>query len=106
MRKTTVFTEQMDNIVCTFVKLYRFNVTYGLTRASQYLGIKRNVVANRYYYHLRNTREIFFVEFGDKVIWNTRAISSKELESLSKYEKIIVPESEYPSLENRAWWKE
>jgi hypothetical protein len=100
------FSEHQDKMICTFVRLYRFNVSYGLKRASEFLGLRLAVVISRYYNHLRNTRQIFSVEFGDQVIWNTRAISSKELDSLVKYEKINVPESEYSSLEKRAWWKE
>lgn len=100
------FTEQQDNIICTFVKLYRFNVAYGLTRASEYLGIRRSMVHSRYYNHLRNTREIFSVEFGTRVIWNTRAINKDELEQLKNYEpKIKKRPEDFKEMDLRAWWK-
>lgn len=99
------FTEQQDNLICTFVKLYRFNVAYGLKRASEYMGIRKGIIISRYYNHLRNSREIFSVDFGDKVIWNTRAISKDELEGLSKFEKIDHGQT-FEKLDKRAWWKE
>lgn len=105
MRKQHKFTEKQDNIICTFVKLYRFNVAFGLHRASEYTGIKKSLIVSRYYRHLRNSREIFSVEFGDRVIWNTRAISKDELQSLSKYEKINKSQS-FEKMDNRAWWKD
>lgn len=105
MRVYHKFTEQQDNLICTFVKMYRFNVAYGLTRASEYLGIRRSMVHSRYYNHLRNTRQIFSSEFGDHVIWNTRAISKDELEGLSKFEKINDGQT-FEELDKRAWWKD
>lgn len=99
------FTQQEDNLICTFVRLYRFNVAYGLTRASEYMGIRRSTISARYYRFLRNTRQIFSVDFGDKVIWNTRAISKDELENLSKYEKIDRSQT-FEEMDNRAWWKD
>ena len=99
------FTQQEDNLICTFVKLYRFNVAYGLTRASEYTGIKRSAILSRYYKVLRNSRQIFSVDFGDTVIWNTRAIGKKELDNLSKYEKVDRSQT-FEELDKRAWWKD
>lgn len=100
------FTEQQDNIICTFVKLYRFNVAFGLKRASEYLGLRIGVVTNRYYNHLRNTRQIFSVEFGERIIWNTRAINKNELEELKQFEpKIKKSVEKFEELEVRNWWK-
>lgn len=105
MRVYRKFTEQQDNLICTFVKMYRFNVGYGLTRASEYLGIRRSIVQHRYYSHLREKRQIFSSEFGDHVIWNTRAISKHELEGLSKFEKIGNGQT-FEEMDKRAWWKD
>lgn len=100
------FTQQQDNIICTFVRLYRFNVAYGLKRASEYLGLRIGVITSRYYNHLRNTREIFSVEFGSRVIWNTRAINKGELEELKRFEpKIKKKPEEFKEMDVRAWWK-
>ena len=98
------FSEREDNLICTFVKMYRFNVAYGITRASEHTGIRRAIVSNRYYNHLRNTKKIFSVEFGDQLMWNTRSISKIDLENLSKYESIKV-EKIFEELDNRVWWK-
>lgn len=97
------FTEQQDNIICTFVKLYRFNVGYGLKRASEYTGIRRSIIVSRYYKHLRNSKEIFSVNFGDKIIWNTRSMSSKDLDELRKFEK-LPKDIKFEDLQDRAWW--
>jgi len=102
-----IFTNQQDNIICTFVKLYKFNVSYGLKRASEYLGIRKGVIVNRYYNHLRNSREIFYSEFGNRVIWNTRSINKDELDDLRKFEPKIVKKriETFESLDKRNWWK-
>jgi hypothetical protein len=105
MKTTQKFTQQQDNLICTFVRLYRFNVAYGLKRASEFTGIKRSLVVSRYYRHLRNNKQIFSVEFGDRVIWNTRAMKSTDLDELRKFEK-FVPGMEFDDLEKRAWWVE
>lgn len=99
------FTEKEDNLICTFIKLYRFNVAYGLKRASEYLGIRKGLIVSRYYKHLRNSREIFSVEFGDKLIWNTRSINKDELELLHKFEKIEKNQT-FETMSNRSWWKD
>ena len=104
MKKHT-FTQQQDNLICTYVRLYRFNVAYGLKRASDCMHIKLSLIVSRYYRHLRNSRQIFSVEFGDKVIWNTRAMKSTELDELRKFEK-VVPDMEFEELEKRAWWNQ
>lgn len=103
MRIYHKFTQQQDNLICTFVWLYKFNVSYGLKRASEYTGIRIGLVVSRYYRHLRNTRQIFSVEFGDHLIWNTRAMKASEIDELRKYEK-VVPGMEFDELDNRAWW--
>jgi hypothetical protein len=99
------FTQQQDNLICTFVWLYKFNVAFGLKRASEYTGIRKSLVVSRYYRHLRNTRQIFSVEFGDHVIWNTRTMKASDLEELQKFEK-IVPDMEFDNLGKRAWWNQ
>lgn len=103
MKTRHTFTQQQDNLICTFVRLYRFNVAYGLKRASEYTGIRRSLVVSRYYNYLRNHKQIFSVEFGNQTIWNTRAMKSAELDELRKFEELI-PDIEFESLEKRAWW--
>lgn len=103
MKTKHTFTQQQDNLICTFVKLYRFNVAYGLKRASEYTGIKQSLIVSRYYNYLRNHKQIFSVFFGEKVIWNTRAMKSSELDELRKFET-IVPDTNFDDLEKRAWW--
>jgi hypothetical protein len=103
MKTKHTFTEQQDNLICTFVRLYRFNVSYGLKRASEYTGIRKGLIVGRYYRYLRNNKEIFSVEFGDRKIWNTRAMKSIDLDDLRKYES-IVPGMEFDQLDKRVWW--
>lgn len=103
MRKQHTFTQQQDNLICTFVRLYRFNVAYGLKRASEYTGIKRSLIVSRYYNYLRNHKQIFSVEFGNQIIWNTRAMRSIELDDLRKFETVVT-DIEFDDLEKRAWW--
>jgi hypothetical protein len=97
------FTEQQDNLICTFVKLYCFNVSYGLLRASQHLSLRYSTVSNRYYKKLRDTRQIFGYLFGDKVIWNTRSIAKNDLDKFKSYEGVINAEL-FEDLDNRKWW--
>lgn len=105
MKVYNKFTEQQDNIICTFVRLYCFNVGYGLLRASQYLGLRYSTVSSRYYKVLRDTRKIFGYSFGDKMVWNTRSIPKKELEELKAHEGTIDA-GMFNELDNRRWWHE
>jgi hypothetical protein len=105
MKVYNKFTEQQDNIICTFVRMYSFNVGYGLLRASQYLGLRYSTVSSRYYKVLRDTRKIFGYSFGDKMVWNTRSISRKELEELKAHEGTINAEM-FNELDKRNWWHE
>ena len=105
MKTYNKFTEQQDNIICTFVRLYSFNVGYGLLRASQYLGLRYSTVSSRYYKVLRDTRKIFGYSFGDKMVWNTRSIPRKELEELKAYEGTINADM-FNELDKRNWWHE
>jgi hypothetical protein len=99
------FTEQQDNIICTFVRMYSFNVGYGLLRASQYLGLRYSTVSSRYYKSLRDTRKIFGHTFGDKMVWNTRSIARKQLEELKSHEGTINANL-FDELDKRDWWNE
>lgn len=77
------FTQQEDNLICTFVKLYSFNIKFGLNRASQMLGKSFGSISHRYYHKLRAEREIFSVKFGDIEIWNSRRITESDINKLN-----------------------
>ena len=97
------FNQQQDNLICTFVWIYQFNVSYGLRRASEYLGLSYASVSSRYYNVLRNEKKIFKQWFGGKEIWNTKRLSKDDLQDLRQYEPDIKP-IEFEELENRKWW--
>lgn len=103
MNKKYNFTEIQDNLICTFIQLYHFNVSYGITRASQVTGIKRSLILNRYYRILRDNKKIFSFKFGGKEIWNTKRIITSDILNFKQYEpKPII--SRFEELENRNWW--
>lgn len=76
------FTEQEDNLICTFIRLYSFNIRFGLIRASQMLNTTYYSVSSRYYNKLRHEREIFSVKFGEIEIWNSRRITEQQIHNL------------------------
>lgn len=98
------FTEQQDNLICTFVKLYHFNISFGVKRASEFLGIKYSLVLARYYKKLRNSKKVFVFTFGDKEVWNTKRINYTDLEKLRQFEPKIGTTEAFPELEHRIWW--
>lgn len=103
MKVKHVFTEQQDNLICTFVKLYHFNIQFGLRRASEKMGIKRSLVYARYYRYLRDSKKIFVFTFGSKEIWNTKRIHANDLEQLIKDEPKVITD-QFDVLEHRVWW--
>ena len=90
------FTEQESNLICTFVRLYSFNIKFGLSRASYMLRKSYSSVASHYYRKLRKERNIFSVQFGDIEIWNSRRITEQQIHNLNltEHEPQLIPDPE------------
>ena len=84
------FIEQQDNIICTFVRLYDFNVNFGLKRASEYLGLSHSSVKNRYYTKLRPNRLVFETVIGRSVFINQRRFTDRDFEKMRKEDKYVL----------------
>jgi len=102
-KKKHTFTEQEDNVICTFVRLYHFNIAFGLRRASQYTAIKHSLVLARYYRSLRNHKKIFVFNYGSSEIWNTKVITHNSLMNISEKEPTMTIGA-FEELERRVWW--
>lgn len=78
-KKQIKLTEQQENLICTFVRLYPFNISFALQRASEMVGVNLSTIRSRYYSRIRKQRKIFIVKFGEIEIINTSRMSSQEI---------------------------
>lgn len=72
--------DQLDNLICTVIKIYPLNLTYAFRRASQLTGVPISAIANRYYSVLRHERQIFCVKTEEVEIWNQKRMGKDEYE--------------------------
>lgn len=70
--------EQLDNLICTVIKIYPLNLTYAFRRASELTGIGISTIASRYYSVLRHERQLFCVKTEEVEIWNQKRMTKDE----------------------------
>ena len=71
--------EQLDNLICTLVKIHPLSLNFAFKRAAHISKAKLSLIRSRYYNKLRHERQLFCVKTDEVEIWNRKKMTNDEL---------------------------
>ncbi len=71
--------QQVDNLICTMIRLHPLSLRYAFKRASELTGKSISYCQHRYYHTLRHERQLFCIKTDEVEIWNRKRMTKEEL---------------------------
>jgi len=74
--------EQLDNLICTMIKIHPINLSYSFRRSAFITGKTVGYITQRYYSKIRYERQLFCIRTDEVEIWNKKRLSKAERDEL------------------------